>query len=191
MNKEILVVVEVVFNEKVLLCEKIFEVLESVLVIVIKKKYEQEIDVCVEIDCKSGDFDIFCCWLIVEEVIMLMKEIMLEVVCFEDESLNVGDYVEDQIEFVIFDCIIMQIVKQVIVQKVCEVECVMVVDQFCDQEGEIVIGVVKKVNCDNIFLEIKFEGMVGNVEVVILCEDMLLCENFCSGDCICGVLYVV
>lgn len=40
MNKEILVVVEVVFNEKVLFCEKIFEVLESVLVIVTKKKYE-------------------------------------------------------------------------------------------------------------------------------------------------------
>lgn len=115
-----------------------------------------------------------------------MCEIMLEVVCFEDESMNVGDYVEDQIEFVIFDCIIIQIVKQVIVQKVCEVECVMVVDQFCEYEGEIIIGVVKKVNCDNIILDLG-----NNVEVVILCEDMLLCENFCLGDCICGVLYVV
>lgn len=40
MNKEILVVVEVVFNEKALFREKIFEVLESALAIVIKKKYE-------------------------------------------------------------------------------------------------------------------------------------------------------
>lgn len=77
-------------------------------------------------------------------------------------------------------------VKQVIVQKVCEVECVMVVDQFCEYEGEIIIGVVKKVNCDNIFLDLG-----NNVEVVILCEDMLLCENFCFGDCVCGVFYFV
>ena len=52
MNKEILAVVEAVSNEKSLPREKIFEALESALATATKKKYEQEIDVRVEIDRK-------------------------------------------------------------------------------------------------------------------------------------------
>lgn len=191
MNKEILAVVEAVSNEKALPREKIFEALESALATATKKKYEQEIDVRVEIDRKSGDFDTFRRWLIVEEVTMPTKEITLEAARFEDESLNVGDYVEDQIESVTFDRITTQTAKQVIVQKVREAERAMVVDQFRDQEGEIVTGVVKKVNRDNISLEIKSEGMAGSAEAVILREDMLPRENFRPGDRIRGVLYAV
>lgn len=191
MNKEILAVVEAVSNEKSLPREKIFEALESALATATKKKYEQEIDVRVEIDRKSGDFDTFRRWVIVEEVTQPTKEIMLEAARFEDESLNVGDYVEDQIESVTFDRITTQTAKQVIVQKVREAERALVVDQFRDQEGEIITGVVKKVNRDNISLEIKSEGLPGNAEAVILREDMLPRENFRPGDRIRGVLYAV
>ena len=191
MNKEILAVVEAVSNEKSLPREKIFEALESALATATKKKYEQEIDVRVEIDRKSGDFDTFRRWVIVEEVTQPTKEITLEAARFEDESLNVGDYVEDQIESVTFDRITTQTAKQVIVQKVREAECALVVDQFRDQEGEIITGVVKKVNRDNISLEIKSEGLPGNAEAVILREDMLPRENFRPGDRIRGVLYAV
>ncbi|MER1295564.1 transcription termination factor NusA [Enterobacter hormaechei] len=191
MNKEILAVVEAVSNEKSLPREKIFEALESALATATKKKYEQEIDVRVEIDRKSGDFDTFRRWVIVEEVTQPTKEITLEAARFEDESLNVGDYVEDQIESVTFDRITTQTAKQVIVQKVREAERALVVDQFRDQEGEIITGVVKKVNRDNISLEIKSEGLPGNAEAVILLEDMLPRENFRPGDRIRGVLYAV
>ncbi|HEP0161210.1 TPA: transcription termination/antitermination protein NusA [Enterobacter kobei] len=191
MNKEILAVVEAVSNEKSLPREKIFEALESALATATKKKYEQEIDVRVEIDRKSGDFDTFRRWVIVEEVTQPTKEITLEAARFEDESLNVGDYVEDQIESVTFDRITTQTAKQVIVQKVREAERALVVDQFRDQEGEIITGVVKKVNRDNISLEIKSEGMPGNAEAVILREDVLPRENFRPGDRIRGVLYAV
>ncbi|EOL8877317.1 transcription termination factor NusA [Enterobacter mori] len=191
MNKEILAVVEAVSNEKSLPREKIFEALESALATATKKKYEQEIDVRVEIDRKSGDFDTFRRWVIVEEVTQPTKEITLEAARFEDESLNVGEYVEDQIESVTFDRITTQTAKQVIVQKVREAERALVVDQFRDQEGEIITGVVKKVNRDNISLEIKSEGMPGNAEAVILREDMLPRENFRPGDRIRGVLYAV
>ncbi|MDY0417958.1 transcription termination factor NusA [Enterobacter sp. 170198] len=191
MNKEILAVVEAVSNEKSLPREKIFEALESALATATKKKYEQEIDVRVEIDRKSGDFDTFRRWVIVEEVTQPTKEITLEAARYEDESLNVGEYVEDQIESVTFDRITTQTAKQVIVQKVREAERALVVDQFRDQEGEIITGVVKKVNRDNISLEIKSEGLPGNAEAVILREDMLPRENFRPGDRIRGVLYAV
>lgn len=64
---------------------------------------------------------------------MPTKEITLEAARFEDESLSVGDYVEDQIESVTFDRITTQTAKQVIVQKVREAERAMVVDQFRDR----------------------------------------------------------
>jgi len=192
MNKEILAVVEAVSNEKSLPREKIFEALESALSTATKKKYEQEIDVRVSIDRKSGDFDTFRRWVIVDEVTMPTREITLDAARFEDESLNLGDYVEDQIESVTFDRITTQTAKQVIVQKVREAERAMVVDQFREQEGEIITGVVKKVNRDNISLEVRpTDGSNTNAEAVIIREDMLPRENFRPGDRIRGVLYAV
>ncbi|MEJ5179028.1 transcription termination factor NusA [Erwinia sp. MYb416] len=192
MNKEILAVVEAVSNEKSLPREKIFEALESALATATKKKYEQEIDVRVSIDRKSGDFDTFRRWLIVDEVTMPTREITLEAAVYEDESLGLGGFVEDQIESVTFDRITTQTAKQVIVQKVREAERAMVVDQFREQEGEIITGVVKKVNRDNISLEVRpNDGSNTNAEAVIIREDMLPRENFRPGDRIRGVLYAV
>ncbi|ROR06173.1 transcription termination factor NusA [Erwinia sp. JUb26] len=192
MNKEILAVVEAVSNEKSLPREKIFEALESALATATKKKYEQEIDVRVTIDRKSGDFDTFRRWLIVNEVTLPTREITLEAARYEDETLNPGDFVEDQIESVTFDRITTQTAKQVIVQKVREAERAMVVDQFREQEGEIITGVVKKVNRDNISLEVRpTDGSNTNAEAVIIREDMLPRENFRPGDRIRGVLYAV
>ncbi|MFC3394354.1 transcription termination factor NusA [Brenneria rubrifaciens] len=186
MNKEILAVVEAVSNEKAVPREKIFEALETALATATKKKYEQEIDVRVSIDRKTGDFDTFRRWLVVNEVTQPTREITLEAAQFEDPSLDVGGYVEDQIESVTFDRITTQTAKQVIVQKVREAERAMVVDQFREQEGEIVTGVVKKVNRDNISLDLG-----NNAEAVIGREDMLPRENFRPGDRIRGVLYSV
>ena len=192
MNKEILAVVEAVSNEKSLPREKIFEALESALATATKKKYEQEIDVRVCIDRKSGDFDTFRRWLVVEEVTLPTREITLEAAKFEDENLNPGDFVEDQIESVTFDRITTQTAKQVIVQKVREAERAMVVDQFREQEGEIITGVVKKVNRDNISLEVRpTDGSNTSAEAVIIREDMLPRENFRPGDRIRGILYAV
>ncbi|MBK0002836.1 transcription termination factor NusA [Erwinia sp. S38] len=192
MNKEILAVVEAVSNEKSLPREKIFEALESALATATKKKYEQEIDVRVTIDRKSGDFDTFRRWLIVSEVTQPTREITLEAARYEDEALDLGDFVEDQIESVTFDRITTQTAKQVIVQKVREAERAMVVDQFREQEGEIITGVVKKVNRDNISLEVRpTDGSNTNAEAVIIREDMLPRENFRPGDRIRGVLYAV
>lgn len=186
MNKEILAVVEAVSNEKALPREKIFEALESALATATKKKYEQEIEVRVEIDRRSGDFDTFRRWAIVDEVTMPTREITLDAARFEDESLQLGEYVEDQIESVTFDRITTQTAKQVIVQKVREAERALVVDQFREQQGEIITAIVKKVNRDNIILDLG-----NNAEAVILREDMLPRENFRAGDRIRGVLYAV
>lgn len=186
MNKEILTVVEAVSNEKAVPREKIFEALEMALATATKKKYEKEIEVRVSIDRKSGGFDTFRRWLIVNEVIQPTREITLGAAQFEDPQAQLGGYIEDEIESVVFDRITTQTAKQVIVQKVREAERAMVVDQFRSHEGEIVTGVVKKVNRDNISLDLGI-----NAEAVIGRGDMLPRENFRPGDRIRGVLYSV
>ncbi|PJG86246.1 transcription termination factor NusA [Conservatibacter flavescens] len=186
MSKEILLAAEAVSNEKLLPREKIFEALESALALSTKKKYEQDIDVRVVIDKKTGEFDTFRRWLVVDEVSNPTKEITLEAAQFDNPELQVGDFVEDQIDSIAFDRITMQTVRQVISTKIREAERNKIVEQFRSQEGEIVTGTVKKVNRDNILLDL------GNqAEAVVLREDMLPRENFRPGDRVRGVLYKV
>lgn len=186
MSKEILLAAEAVSNEKLLPREKIFEALESAIALSTKKKYEQEIDVRVVIDPKTGEFDTFRRWLVVDEVTNPTKEITLEAAQFEDPNVQVGDYVEDQIESVAFDRITMQTARQVISSKIREAERNKIVEQFRSNEGEIVTGTVKKVNRENIILDLGQQA-----EAVILREDMLPRENFRPGDRVRGVLYRV
>ena len=97
MSKEILLAAEAVSNEKLLPREKIFEALESAIALSTKKKYEYDVDVRVAINTKTGEFDTFRRWLVVEEVNNPTKEITLEAARFEDPNAQIGDYVEDPI----------------------------------------------------------------------------------------------
>ncbi|OOF25798.1 transcription termination/antitermination protein NusA [Salinivibrio proteolyticus] len=186
MNKEILAVVEAVSNEKAVPRERIFEALETALATATKKKYEADIDVRIAIDRKTGEFDTFRRWLVVDEVTLPTREITLEAAQYEDETIDLGGYIEDEIESVTFDRITTQTAKQVIVQKVREAERAQVVEQFMDNEGELVTGVVKKVNRDVIIVDLG-----NNAEAVIQRDDQLPRENFRPGDRVRGLLYAV
>jgi transcription termination/antitermination protein NusA len=186
MSKEILAVVEAVSNEKAVPRERIFEALESALATSTKKKYEIEIDVRVAIDRKTGEFNTFRRWEVVAEVTSPTKEMSIEAAQYDDENLQIGDFMEDEIESVTFDRITTQTAKQVIVQKVREAERAQIVEQFIDNEGELVTGVVKKVNRDSVILDLG-----SNAEAVILRDDQLPRENFRPGDRVRGLLYAV
>ena len=190
MSKEILLAAEAVSNERLLPREKIFEALESAIALSTKKKHEQEIDVRVVIDRKTGEFITFRRWLVVENVTYPTKEITLEAAQFENPEVQLGDYVEDQIESIAFDRITMQTARQVISTKIREAERNKVVEQFTAKEGQLIVATVKKVNRENIILEVNGEEG-SKAEAVILREDMLPRENFRPGDRVRGVLYKV
>ncbi|MCK3656977.1 transcription termination/antitermination protein NusA [Pasteurellaceae bacterium Macca] len=198
MSKEILLAAEAVSNEKLLPKEAIFEALETALAISTKKKAAAEredrktgngidIDVRVVIDRKTGEFTTFRRWLVVDsEIPHPTKEVSLAAAQFEDPTLNVGDYMEDEIESIAFDRITMQTARQVITSKIREAERNKVVEQFRAQLGSIITATVKKVSRDQIILDL------GNqAEAVIVREDMLPRENFRPGDRLRGVLYQI
>ncbi|KGJ87785.1 transcription termination factor NusA [Colwellia psychrerythraea] len=190
MSKEILLVVDAVSNEKALPRESIFEAMETALETATKKKYEGDIEVRVSIDRVSGEFETFRRWLIVEDGSMPMEnpyaEIGLAAAQYDDPTLNLGDYSEDQIESVKFDRVTTQTAKQVIVQKIREAERALITEAYQDQLGEIVTGVVKKASRESVIIDLG-----NNAEAVIYRDDMLPRESFRPGDRVRGLLYEI
>ena len=189
MNKEILLVAEAVSNEKQVPREKIFEALEFAIASATKKKNEGEIEVRVSIDRESGNFDTFRRWLVVaddHEQENPMAEMSISAAQLDEPDIQLGDFVEDQIESIAFDRITTQTAKQVIVQKVREAERDQVIAEYEDRVGELVTGTVKKVNRDNVIIDLG-----NNAEGVIYRDDMLPRETFRPGDRVRGLLYVI
>jgi len=189
MAKELLLVAEAVSNEKAVPREKIFEALEFALAAATKKKYEIEIEVRVSIDQDTGEYDTFRRWLVVEddhEMENPCAEMSISAAQFEEPELQLGDYVEEQIESIKFDRITTQMAKQVIVQKVREAERGQIAEAYIDQVGELITGIVKKMNRDNVILDLG-----NNAEAVLYREDMIQRETFRPGDRVRAYLYAV
>ena len=145
MSKEILMVVDAISNEKGVPRDVIFEAVEAALASASRKRFEhEEANVRVHIDRRTGDYDTFRYWTVVED-----DE-------FEtpDPPLKLGDVVEQKIENAVFGRIAAQTAKQVIVQKVREAERAEVVRQYADREGELVAGIVKKTTRDGLIIDL-------------------------------------
>lgn len=185
-NKEILLVVEAVSNEKDVKPEVIFGALEAALATATKKKRGVDIDVRVDIDRETGEYDTYRRWTVVgdEEVEDPLTETTLSAAQVEEPEIELGDYVEEQIDSIEFGRIAAQTAKQVIVQKVREAERAKTVEAFRDRVGELVTGVVKKVTRDFIFLDLG-----NNAEAVIQRDEMMPRETVRAGDRVRGLLF--
>jgi transcription termination/antitermination protein NusA len=171
-NKEILMVVDAVSNEKGVDKEVIFGALEAALASATRKKHGEEWDVRVAIDRKSGDYETFRRWKVFaddsKELEVPERELRLEDAHEIDPNVEVGGTVEQPMESVAFGRIAAQQAKQVIVQKVREAERQRVVDEFRGRVGTLVSGVVKRVDRNGIFVDLG-----GNAEGFVQRSDMI------------------
>ncbi|MEJ2670491.1 MAG: transcription termination factor NusA, partial [Gammaproteobacteria bacterium] len=188
MNKEILLVVETVSNEKGVEKEDIFQAVEMALATATKKRYPEDIDVRVQIDRKSGDYETFRRWKIIpddsEEWENVHRVMALDIAHEKGAALDYGDYFEESIPSVDFGRIAAQTAKQVIVQKVREAERQKIVERYRGEVGHLISGAVKKVVRDGIILDVG-----GNAEAMIPREEMIPKENFRVGERIRGILH--
>ncbi|GAA6154396.1 transcription termination factor NusA [Pseudoteredinibacter isoporae] len=179
MSKEILLVADAVSNEKGVDREIIFEAIELALATAAKKRYEEESDIYVVIDRRTGDYETFRRWEVVDDdtLAILGTQFTTEEAAEANPELNIGDVHEEQIENVDFGRIAAQTAKQVIVQKVREAERAQIVDEYRDKVGELISGTVKKVTRDNIIVDL------GNNAEGLLARDQLVGrEVFRMGD---------
>jgi len=191
MNKEILMVVDAVSNEKGVAKEIIFEALEAALATATKKRYGSEVEVRVCIDRQTGDYETFRRWLVVDDSEGLplehpTREFTLSAAREDEPNIQPGDYIEEQVESVSFGRIAAQTAKQVIVQKVREAERAQVVDQYQDRVGELLNGVVKRLERGSVLLD-----MGNNIEALISREHLIPREAIRPGDRVRGYLYDV
>jgi transcription termination/antitermination protein NusA len=180
-NKEILLVVDAVSNEKSVDKEIIFGALEAALASATRKKHGEEWDVRVSINRKTGDYDTFRRWKIFaddsREMEVPQRELRLEDALDMDKAAEVGGFVEEPMESVAFGRIAAQQAKQVIVQKVREAERAQVVDAYQDRVGQLVSGVVKRVDRNGIYVDLG-----GNAEGFVPRTDMIPREIVKSQD---------
>ena len=188
MNKEILLVAEAVSNEKDVSKDVIFEAIELALATATKKRYEEDADIRVVIDRKTGDYDTFRRWTVVSDdhLALLGTELTLEEAHEKDPVLQAGDLFEESVESIAFGRIAAQTAKQVIVQKVREAERAKVVALYLNRVGELVSGTVKKVTRDNVIVDL------GNNAEALLGRDQLVGrETFRVGDRVRAILQEV
>jgi transcription termination/antitermination protein NusA len=172
MNKEILMVVDAVSNEKGVDKDVIFEAMEAALASATRKRYGEDIDVRVAIDRESGEYETFRRWKVFaddsNELEEPARELRYEDGIEVDPDAVIGEFVEQPMESVEFGRIAAQTAKQVIVQKVREAEREQVVDEYQHRVGELVGGIVKRVDRNGAYVDLG-----GNAEGFIPRENLI------------------
>jgi len=172
MNKEILMAVDAVSNEKGVDKEIIFDALEAALASATRKKHGEELDVRVAINRKTGAYDTFRRWKVFAddstELEVPERELRLDDARDIDKDVEPGGYVEEPMESVPFGRILAQTAKQVIVQKVREAERAQVVDAYKDRAGTLVSGIVKRVDRNGVYVDLgaNAEGFIAREEMI-------------------------
>ena len=181
MSKEIMLVVDAVSNEKGVDKEVIFEALEAALASATRKKHGEEWDVRVAIDRRTGQYETFRRWKVFAddstELEVPDHELRLDDAVDINPQAQVGGYVEEPMESVAFGRIAAQQAKQVIVQKVREAERAQVVEAYQDRVGQLVSGVVKRVDRNGIYVDLG-----GNAEGFVARPDMIIREQVKPQD---------
>ncbi len=185
MNKEILMVVEAVSNEKGVSRDVIFEAIEQALATATKKRYDEDANIRVVIDRDTGDYESFRWWEVMDDDTLaeLGTQFTTEEAREKDPSLKAGDVYEEQVENIGFGRIAAQTAKQVIVQKVRDAERALVVEQYRDQVGSLISGTVKKVTRENIIVDLG-----NNAEAVMPREELVGREVFRINDRVRAIL---
>ncbi len=187
MSKELLLVMEAVANEKGVPRAVIIEAMEAALASAAKKRYhEQDVAMRVAINPVDGSYETFRrLEVVADDVVMESpdRQIRLMDAVDEKEGAEVGDFVEEQVENAEFGRIAAQAAKQVIVQRVREAERAQVVDAWKDRVGELINGIVKRVERGNVYVDLG-----GNAEALIPKDKAIPRDVLRPGDRVRGYL---
>jgi transcription termination/antitermination protein NusA len=190
MSKELLMVVEAVANEKGVARQVIIEAMEAALASAARKRYaEEDVLMRVSINGKDGSYETFRRWEIVaDDVVMESPDRQLRLMDAIDVNpdAQVGEFIEEKVDNAEFGRIAAQAAKQVIVQRVREAERAQVVEAYSDRIGELITGIVKRVERGSIYVDLG-----GNAEAFIPKDKAIPRDVMRPGDRVRGYLYDV
>ena len=176
MSREILLLVDALAHEKSVEREIIFEAVEEALASATKKKHKDAIDIKVEIDQETGEYETFRKWTILPEDLVEDEEIQVSLEDDRAKGLIENDIIKEPIESVEFGRIGAQAAKQVILQKVREAEREQILNEFLARDEKLVSGQIRRMERGNAIIEI------GRIDAVLPREQMIPKENLRIGD---------
>jgi N utilization substance protein A len=190
MNKNILLMVDVVSNEKGVEKEIIFQALEAALASATKEHHGPETEIRVAIDRETGEYESFRRWTVFEddseEFEFPERQIKLSFARKDYPDIEPGEVIEAPVESVDFGRIGAQKAKQVIVQKVREAERAMIVEAYRERVGELITGLVKRLERGAVIIDLG-----NNAEAIIPRDHLIQREPLRPGDRIRGYIYEV
>ncbi|HYS16158.1 MAG TPA: transcription termination factor NusA [Candidatus Binatia bacterium] len=178
MNRELISVIEQIGREKGIDKEILFEALESALLSASRKTLGAAENLRMHIDRKSGDLRVYGRKKVVAEVSDDKQEISLT----DAKALNADAELDDELELEQerppqdFGRIAAQTAKQVILQKVRDAEREGIYSEFAGKEGQILRGIVHRIEKRNVILEI------GKAEAILPEREQILGERYNPGD---------
>jgi N utilization substance protein A len=176
MNRELIAVVEQIGREKGIDKETLFEALESALLSASRKTLGAADNIRMHLDRTTGQLRVYGRKKVVSEVTDPKLEISLE----EAKALNPAAELDDELEQELppqeFGRIAAQTAKQVILQRVRDAERERIYADFTGKEGQIVRGLVHRIEKRNVIVEI------GKAEAVLPEREQILGERYNPGD---------
>ena len=163
MNKEILLIIDSVSNEKNVDREIIIDAMEHALASAVKKKYkldnktQDEIDVQVVINQDDGSYKTYRRWEVVSEMKVddeYQMKMLIEIAREREPEIQPGDFITEEIESVEFGRIVAQTAKQNIVSRLKAAERNRIVDLYSPRIGELLFGIVKRVDKNNVYVDV-------------------------------------
>ncbi|HVZ01531.1 MAG TPA: transcription termination factor NusA [Dongiaceae bacterium] len=174
---ELLQVADAVAREKSIDRDEVLTAMEQAIQKAGRSKYGHEHDIRAAIDRKTGEIKLTRVQEVVGEVVENeATQIPLKAAVRRDPNLKVGDFIVDELPPIDFGRIAAQTAKQVIVQKVRESERKRQFEEFKDRKGEIINGLVKRVEFGNVTVDL------GRGEAMLRRDELLPRETFRNGD---------
>ena len=182
---EMLQVADTVAREKGIEREQVLEAMEQAIQKAGRAKYGLEHDIRAHIDRDNGEMQLLRYRLVADPVTNEATEIALEVAQRKNPDAKVGDYLTDPLPPIDFGRIAAQTAKQVIVQRVREAERQRQFDEYKDRVGEIVNGLVKRVEFGNVTVDL------GRAEAILRRDETIPREAFKPQERVRAYIYDV
>ena len=182
---ELLQIADAVAREKAIDRKIVLGAMEDAIAKAARSRYGSETEVRAEIDPKSGELHLSRHMLVMEAVENPASQISLDEARRRHPAAQIGDTIADPLPPLEYGRVAAQSAKQVIVQKVREAERDRQYEEYKDRIGDIVNGIVKRVEYGNVVVDL------GRGEAIVRRDEMLPREVFRNGDRVRAYIYDV
>lgn len=176
MNTEFLEALKELEKEKGISVDVLLEAIEAALLSAYKRNFGSLQNARVHINRDTGDFNVYSQRTVTDQVEDPRQEISLEDANKIDPRYTIGDVVESEVTPRNFGRIAAQTAKQVVVQRIREAERNIIYEEFADREGDIISGVVQRIEQKNVFIEL------GRTEAILVPSEQMSGEDYVQGD---------